>query len=155
MPTTATQIATKYPLPVYNYRVVIEDKDLAFSEVSGLNIEYETLIYRHGLSAKEGDTYMPGMGTPVSVTLKRGIINNDQALYLYNWMGTLNLNNASLRDINVSLCDKDGKPTINWKVIQAFPVNLEMPTFDSNDDDVAVESLELMAHNLEMSLPQS
>ena len=38
MALTKEQIATDYPLPVYNYRVNIADETIAFSEVSGLDI---------------------------------------------------------------------------------------------------------------------
>ena len=37
------EIKAAYPLPVYNYRVEIGSDAVAFSEVSGLSISYETV----------------------------------------------------------------------------------------------------------------
>ena len=42
MPLTTDDIRTDYPLPIYNYRVEIGGTAVAFSEVSGLSIGYET-----------------------------------------------------------------------------------------------------------------
>ena len=45
----------RYPLPVYNFRVTIDGTSMSFSEVSGINLEYDTVTYRHGLSFWEGE----------------------------------------------------------------------------------------------------
>ena len=112
---------------------------------------------RNGLSSKEGDTYMPGIRMPINLTLKRGIIKKDDdnqtVQYLYNWIESINLNETELRDVIISLCDKEGRPSISWQVMGAFPVNLEIPTFDSYDDGIAIESMELMAHTIKMTHP--
>ena len=34
---------------------------------------------------------------------------------------------------------------ISWKVINAFPTKLDAPSFTASSNDVAVESMELMA----------
>lgn len=39
-------VKTAYPLPVYNYKVEIGSDTVAFSEVSGLNVSYETTTYK-------------------------------------------------------------------------------------------------------------
>ena len=44
-------IRTAYPLPVYNYRVEIAGAAVAFSEVSGLSIAYETSTYKESPTA--------------------------------------------------------------------------------------------------------
>ena len=44
-------IKTAYPLPVYNYRVEIGSEAVAFSEVSGLSISYETSVYKESPTA--------------------------------------------------------------------------------------------------------
>ena len=46
MALTKDEIKTAYPLPVYNYRVEIGDAAVAFSEVSGLNITYDSTATR-------------------------------------------------------------------------------------------------------------
>ena len=39
------QIKATYPLPVYNYRVSIGSLTLGVSEISGLSVAYEPVIY--------------------------------------------------------------------------------------------------------------
>ena len=46
MAVTKDQIKAAYPLPVYNYRVEIGADAVAFSEVSGLSIGYDTTTYK-------------------------------------------------------------------------------------------------------------
>jgi hypothetical protein len=46
MALTTDDIRTDYPLPLYNYRVEIGSDAVAFSEVSGLNIAFETITFK-------------------------------------------------------------------------------------------------------------
>ena len=57
------EIKASYPLPAYNYRVTVESDEVSFSEISGLNVEYEPVTYKHGFSFVLGDKIIPGMGT--------------------------------------------------------------------------------------------
>ena len=41
--------------------------------------------------------------------------------------------------------DEAGNAVVSWKVLNAFPTKLDAPSFDANSNDVAVESMELMA----------
>ncbi len=56
MALTTNQIATDYPLPAYNYRVDIGSDTIAFSEVSGLEIKIDTIVYSESpkVSGKQG-----------------------------------------------------------------------------------------------------
>ena len=49
MAMTKDQIKASYPLPVYNFRVEINGEAIGFTEVSGLNIAYDTITHiEHG-----------------------------------------------------------------------------------------------------------
>jgi len=142
MPTPADP--TTYPIPVFSYLVNIgDDSSIAFSEVSGLSIEYETITYKDGLSAQNGAIHMLGMGTPVNLTLQKGIIQDDNKLYdwIYN-------KRSEKKTITIFLCDAGGDPKVKWTVTGAFPTKLNAPTFSATSNEVAIESLELMADNL-------
>lgn len=138
-----TEIADRFPLPVYNFRVTVDATAISFTEVSGIHLEYETLAYRHGLSAWEGeriskfryDKFIP-------ITFKKGIVHHGADLYqwLQECQGT--------RSIEVSLCDEQGKPLVTWRLRRAVAVKLDAPTFDASSNDVAIESLELMASGI-------
>lgn len=146
-------IKKTYPLPVYNYRVEIANETIAFSEVSGLNIVNETTTYKesHTESGISGPKvmHMPAQGTPVTLTLKKGTLRNGENINVfYDWINSIQLNIVEKKDIYVRLCDENGAPVISWHVINAFPTKLDAPTFDANSNDVAIESMELMADRL-------
>ena len=150
MPVSKDQIKAAYPLPVYNYRVSIGKDTLGFSEVSGLGVEYESVTYKHGFSFAMGVKIIPGMRQPTRLTLKRGVAKNSD--FLAKWIKNTYADpfkNAK-QDILIDLCDETGKPVVRWTVTGALPVKLDAPTFDANSNDVAIETLELVAHELKV-----
>lgn len=145
MATTVDDIKTKYPLPIWKFQVQVGGEDYAFSEVSGLAIEYETITYKDGL----GPIHMPGMGTPVELSLKRGIVKGDS--FLMDWVTSIKMNTVEKQDITISLMDEGQEnPVVVWTVINAFPKKLDAPTFDATSNEVAIESLDLMADDLKI-----
>jgi phage tail-like protein len=149
MPTSTATIKSDYPLPAYNYRVEIGSDAVAFSEVSGLTIAYETTLYKESPTASGAPgpraMQMPAQQTPPTITLKKGVVRGASIKYLYAWMRTTQINQIEKKDITVRLCDEKGAPVISWKVSNAFPTKLTAPTFDAKSNDVAIESMELKA----------
>jgi phage tail-like protein len=147
MAVTKSEIKTQFPLSVYNYRVEIGGQTIAFSEVSGLSIQFESITYKESaIDGKAGPRifHMPGQPTAAKVTMKKGLIRGTSVTVLYNWINSTQLNQIDKKDILVRLCDEEGKAVITWKVINAFPTQLDAPTFAANTNDVAIESMQLM-----------
>ena len=150
MALTKKKIKDSYPLPVYNYRVTIGKTTLGFSEVSGLDVEYEPVTYKHGFSFVMGSKIIPGMRQPAKLTLKRGITRG--GAFLADWLKNTYADpfkNAK-QDILIDLCDETGQPVVRWTVQGALPVKMDAPTFDANSNDVAIETLELVAHEIKI-----
>lgn len=149
MAVTKDDIKSAYPLPVYNYKVEIGSATVAFSEVSGLNVSYETTTYKESPvdSGVAGPRvmHMPAQAPASTLTLKKGVVREKSVATLYNWINSVATNQIDKRDIFVRLCDEQGAPVISWKVVNAFPTKLEAPTFDATSNDVAVETMELTA----------
>lgn len=149
MPTSTQDIRTEYPLPVYNYRVEIGPDAVAFSEVSGLNIAYETTTFKESPVAGGAPgprvMYMPAQATMTKLTLKKGVVRKVSIRTLYDWIKTVSINQIEKRDIFIRLCDEQGAPVISWKVGNAFPVKLDAPSFDAKSNDAAIETMELVA----------
>ena len=143
MPQLRQTIKNTYPLPVYNYRVTIGLTVISFSEVTGLAVRYESITYRHGLSWREGSEFMPGMKQPLQITLKKGLMKN--GAFLNQWINTIRQNKVDKHDVLVELCDEWGTPVITWQILKAFPLRLDAPSFNASANEVAIESLELMA----------
>lgn len=135
------QIATAYPLPVYNYKVTVGNEVLSFSEVSGLNADYEKVIYKDGFSYINGPNIIRAQPKEISITMKRGIVSGKKELY--QW-----LNDGSKKDITIDLCDPTGNALVRWKVRKALPLKLDAPAFNASSNEVAIEQLELVAQDL-------
>ena len=148
-------IRSTYPLPAYNYRVTIlkdgESLVLSFAEVSGLSLQYEPVTYKHGLSFVMGNKIIPGMRQPTNLSMKRGVVKSHDFLqsWIYNTYSDPYFASAK-RDILIDLCDETGKPVIRWKVQGALPIKLDAPTFDANTNEVAIETMEFIAHGLQV-----
>ena len=144
-----------YPLPVYNYTVEIDGEVIAFTEVSGLDIVFDTITYKESKTNQPGAgpnvMHMPGQGTPVNLTLKKGYVLTKNMPVFYDWISSIKLNVVQKKDIVVRLRDEEGKAVVSWTVIDAFPTWLEAPSFNAESNEVAIESLELMASDLQMA----
>lgn len=153
MAVTTSNIKNTYPLPVYNYRVEINGQAISFSEVSGLSLSFETTTYKES-QTESGLTgpktfYMPAQISAPTISLKKGVVRGGVSVgVLYNWINTVAINQIEKKDIYIRLCDEAGAPVISWRVVNAFPTKLDAPSFDSNSNDVAIESMDLMADRI-------
>jgi phage tail-like protein len=146
-------IKSTYPLPSYNYRITIlqggDPLVISFSEVTGLSLEYEPVTYKHGLSFAMGVQIIPGMLQPIRLTMKKGLVQGND--FLYRWMdGSYHQPSfySTKRDVLIDLCDEAGQAVVRWTVQGALPTKLDAPSFDANSNEVAIETLELVAHGL-------
>lgn len=145
------EIKNSYPLPVYSYRVEISGESVAFSEVSGLSVQVETTTYKESSTNDQPGprTYhMPAQRQAPTLTLSKGVVRGASVPVLYNWISSIQLNQVEKKDIVIRLVDEVGAPVVSWQVVNAFPTQLDAPTFDASSQDVAVEQMQLMADNV-------
>jgi phage tail-like protein len=151
---TIDKIKQNYPLPAYNYRVEIDGKDIAFSNVSGLSLSFETHTYKESRIGGEVPgplaMRMPAQQADVKITLKKGLVRANSLPVLYNWIKSVQINQIDKKDITISLLDEKGDPVIRWSVIDAFPTKLDAPAFDASSNDAAIETMELTADTIVM-----
>jgi phage tail-like protein len=156
MATTKDEIRKSYPLPVYNYKVEIDGQSAGFSEVSGLSIAHQTTKYAESPSAGGPPgprwMHMPAQEDPATVTLKKGIVPTVSVATFFNWINSIQTNRVDKKDIYVRLCDEEGNAVISWKVINAFPTKLDGPSFSASSNDVAVESMTVMADGVQIEV---
>lgn len=152
MALSKSEIKTAYPLPSYNYRVEIAGTAVGFSEVSGLSIKRETTTYKESPTAGGAPgpvvMHMPAQPSSVTITMKKGVVRANSVAVLYNWISSIQINQVDKKDIYVRLCDEKGDAVVSWKVLNAFPTKLDAPSFSATSNDVAVESMELMADGI-------
>src|SRR3954469_19035794 len=135
MALTKDLIQSSYPLPAYNYKVIVDTETLSFSEVSGLSVSYEKVIYKHGLSFLAGPGIIRAQQNEIIITLKRGVVA--KRTYLYDWF-----TGNSVKDIFIDLCDEQGNAIIRWKASKALPLKMEAPSFIAESNSIAIESVE-------------
>ncbi len=145
MATDKSTIIQQYPLPVYNYQVSIDgiEEGMSFSEVSGLEMDYEHVLYRHGFSWIMGDHLIRAQRKPINVSLKRGVVKNRK--FLYDWLRA-----EDKKNISIALCDETGVPIVSWDVYRALPIKMNAPSFNASTNDIAIESLDLVAHDIKL-----
>jgi len=95
--------------------------------------------------------HMPGNPKPLTITLKKGFVVAKSVPVLYKWLKSTELNRIEKKDITVHLCDEKGESVVRWKIIDAFPTKLTAPGFNASSNEVAIETMELMASSMEMS----
>lgn len=130
---------TSYPLAAYNFKVTVDGTAMRFAKVSGLQREYQTLTYRHGLSFIEGEQIAKYfVDKYVAVTLEQGTMIASKSLH--QWLET-----GTKAAMDIQLCDATGLPVIAWRIAKALPVKLSAPTFDAKSNEVAIDTLEIKA----------
>ena len=141
----------EYPLPVFHFQVTWGGTNLGFAEVSGLNIENQMIEYRDGLSPVYSSVKMPGIPKYGNITLKRGILPDDNEFF--DWLNSIKLNkvgdnNGKRRDLIISLLNENHEPVMTWKAVGAFPVKIEGPGLKATGNEVAIESMEVAHEGL-------
>lgn len=145
MAIAASDMANQYPLPVFRFNVNFGGETIPFSEVSGLDIERDTITYTDNMGA----IHMPGGKKPINLTLKRGMIKGKKEFYA--WIASIQGNVVDKKDITISLMDEKGEnPLITWTVYNSFPKKLSGPSLNATSNEVAIETLELMADDLKV-----
>ena len=139
-------MATSYPLVKFHFQVEWGGTKIAFTEVSGLDVETEVVEYRDGASPEYSKIKMPGMQKYSNITLKRGTFATDNEFF--NWWNTVKLNTIERRDITISLLNEEHEPVITWKVKNAWPAKVQSTDLKADGNEVAIESMEIVHEGL-------
>ena len=136
-----------WPLPVFYFKVEIEDiGEMAFKEVSGMDMEAQVIEYRHGNSPVFSNIKMPGLKKTSNVSLKKGVFKSDNKFW--DWFNEIKLNTIKRRSVTISLLDESGAPTMVWKLINAWPTKITGGSLKSDGNEAAIETLDLAHEGL-------
>ncbi|MFK7880965.1 phage tail protein [Roseobacter sp.] len=137
----SAQTQAVWPLPKFHFQVKWDDTELAFQEVSGLDIETQPLEYRAGNNPVFSTIKMPGMLKTGNITMKKGVFVKDNAIW--DWFAEIKMNTIKRKALTISLLDEAQAPTMVWKVQNAFPVKVTGTDLKAEGNEVAVESIEI------------
>jgi len=136
------------PYSAFNFLVEVEGVTVAgFSECSGLVAETEVIDYRTG---KEDITRrrLPGLKKFNNIVLKRGFTNSRE---LWNWRKAVMDGKTQRQAGSVVLLDEARKPALRWNFREGWPSKLEGPTLNAKNNEVAIETMEIIHEGLEMA----
>ena len=141
---------TNWPQPKFYFMVDWgSTSNIPFQEVSGLNIEAQTIEYRHGNSSVFSEIKMPGIIKNSNVTMKKGIFANDNNFR--DWYNKIKMNTIERQNVVIRLLDEAGNPAMTWTLLNAWPTKISSTDLKSDGNEVAVESIEIMHEGLNIS----
>ena len=89
----AAQSASVWPMPKFHFKVMWNDVQMSFQEVSGLDAQSEEIKYRSGDSPIFSPVKMPGLVKYSNVTMKKGIFKGDNKFW--DWFKKIKMNTKS------------------------------------------------------------
>jgi phage tail-like protein len=135
-----------YPAVGFYFSLSFSDdtsnSETSFKEVSGLTMEMETESIDEG-GVNDYSHIVPKRRKHQNLVLKRGFTADKN---LTDWcestlMGGL-INAVEPKSITVKLLDENGQPHKTWSFYNAWPVKWEVSPFDSEKNEVVMESIE-------------
>lgn len=135
------------PLPGYHFVVVFVHPllatpiDMGFQSVTGLEVSINTETQAEGGENRFAHA-LPGRQTFSNLTLKRGL--KPLPSPLTNWCLDALLNfNVMPANLLVNLLGPEHVPLRTWSVVGAYPVKWSVSEFNAEQNQLAVETLEL------------
>lgn len=135
------------PFSGFNFLVEIDGVSTAgFSEVSGITIETDPIEYRNGNEITHVRK-LPGLQKYGNITLKRGFTKDTT---LYDWRKTVVDGRTERHSGSITLLNEAREPVVRWNFSQAWPRKLDGPSFNAKNNEVAIETLEIVAELVEV-----
>ncbi len=73
--------------------------------------------------------------------MKKGVFAKDNAIF--DWFAEIKMNTITRKELTIALLDETGKPTMVWRVQNAFPVKVTGTDLKAEGNEVAIETIEI------------
>lgn len=140
------QSETVWPMPKFFFSVTWGGNEIAFQEVSGLDVQSEEIKYRHGNSKQFSVIKMPGMKKYGNVTMKKGVFKGDNKFW--DWLKQIEMNTIKRVPVIISLLDQAGAAVMVWTLTNAWPTKISSTDLKSEGNEVAIETIEIVHEGL-------
>ncbi len=135
--------------PVIKFRFSVQIAGVTvgwFTDCSGLSLEREIITRAEG-GINDYTHQLPGRVKQSRLTLKRGFADN----VLWDWFQKgLYDGKVERHNVSIMLYNSDRTKKKQWDLESAYPVKWTGPDFQSDSNQVSVETLELVHHGLKM-----
>ena len=137
-----------WPLPKFRFAVDWGDvqTNIAFQEVSGLDVENQVIEYRDGNSPIFSTVKLPGLAKYGNITLKRGIFYKDERFW--EWYSQITMNTIKRPTVVIKLLDEQVKVTMKWTLANAWPTKITSTDLKSDGNEVAIDTIEVAHEGL-------
>lgn len=138
-------MANYYPPVGFHFRVNIEGltsdtRDISFQEVSGINAKVGEFTYNEG-GENRFVHRLPDRVTYEKLTLKRGMLIGSE---LIGWFrDAVESFKFDPRNVLVTLLNREHEPLESWSFVKAYPVKWSIGSFNAEQNEVVVETIEL------------
>jgi phage tail-like protein len=135
------------PFSSFNFLVEIDGVTTAgFSECTGINTETDPIEYRNG---NEDITVrkLPGLKKFGNITLKRGYTNTKE---LWDWRKKVMDGRTERKSGAIVLLNEAREQALRWNFREAWPRKWEGPSFNAKNNEVAIETLEIVCEGIEL-----
>lgn len=133
------------PFSSFNFLVVIDGVTTAgFSECSGITMETDPIEYRNGNEVTHVRK-LPGLNKYSNITFKRGF-TKDKALW--EWRKKVLDGKTERQSGSITLLNEARQPAVRWTFQEAWPRKLDGPTFNAKNNEVAIETLEIVVEEV-------
>lgn len=137
-----------WPVPKFHFTVEWAGNDIAFQEVSGLEMETQFIEYRAGDDPTYITQKIPGLKKHGNITLKKGVYQGDSAFW--DWFTDVQANPERREEVTINLLDEEANPVVTWTVTNAFPIKVSGPDLKSDANEIAIESIELAHEGIDV-----
>ncbi len=134
----------EYNIPVaFHFAVEFDDflgSDVKFQQVNGLSVTMQTEDYIEG-GENRFVHKLPVRTNYATLELKRGFFIDSE---LTDWVRDA-LEKFKIRPMNlvVKLLNQDHEPLVWWKVINAYPIEWTIDSFNAEESKLVIESMKL------------
>ena len=153
-PTKRPQQSERYPYPAYNFKVSVTNVDTgetvsgSFSEVSGLTVDVQPIEYRDGMDDTT-NRKVRGLRKPSNITLKKGITGH---VGFWNWILAGISGDVQRQQGYIAMLNEDRAEVMRWNFKQAWPTKYTGPSFNAKNNEIAMETLELVVEDIRINL---
>lgn len=133
-----------YPPVGFHFKVEFDgigiDNDIRFQSVSGLNVEYDTEIFKEG-GENRFEHKLPVRAKYPDLSLKRGMLTDSQVI---KWiLKALQDREIEPVLIHVKLLNEDHIPLVTWHIHNAWPKKWSVSDFNAGENSIVVETLDI------------
>lgn len=135
------------PFASFNFLIEIDGVIQAgFSECSGLDLTTDPVEYRNGdedIRVRK----LPGLKKFSNITLKRGYTNSR---HLWEWRKLVMDGRTRRASGSITLLNEQREPVLRWLFMEGWPSKWSGPTLNAKNNEVAIETLEIVCEYIEL-----